>query len=354
LNSDIAQRRLRNQQLVRSTLRRPEDVVAWLGAVQAQDYPGAKWAISQRTTTGVTDAAIDEAFNAGTILRTHVMRPTWHFVMPADIRRMLRLTGPRVHARSAPYHRKLGLDNATFARSHTVLEGALRGGQYLTRAELGAALRKARIAIDGLRFAFVMMHAELEAVICSGPKRGKQFTYALLDERVPTATIVDRDEALAALTTRYFTSHGPATVRDYSWWSGLTVQEARAGLEMTGSTLAHEVVDGRTYWFVPTKSARRHPPPVVHLLPNYDEHLIAYRDRGPMLSAPSSDHGLFTHQLVIDGLLAGAWRRAPGTRTVGIDVLPYRRLTKAESRALDEAVERYSRFLNASVTLCTL
>ena len=250
----ILSQRLRNQKLVRSDLRDPVEIIAWLGAVQSQDYPGAKWALKLRVhgSPGFSDADLDRAFDEGAILRTHVLRPTWHFVAPADIRWMQALTGPRVQARSDPYCRKLGLDKAVLARSRRVLERSLGGGKHLTRAALGAALTRAGITVDNLGLSFLMMAAELDQVICSGPRQGKQFTYALLDERAPRARVLEADEALAELTKRYYASHGPATVRDFVWWSGLTVKQAKAGLEMVGRAAASETVDGVTYWSVPS------------------------------------------------------------------------------------------------------
>lgn len=173
--------RLHNQHLARAKLASPNAVVAWMGAVQSQDYVGAKWAVGQRMQ-GATDATLDRAFADGTILRTHIMRPTWHFVAPADIRWLLALTAPRVNATNAYYYRKFGLDDAILARSNAVLTSTLRGGAQRTRTELASVLQEAGIATDDLRLGLIIMHAELDAVICSGARRGKQFTYALLDE----------------------------------------------------------------------------------------------------------------------------------------------------------------------------
>lgn len=347
---DVIGRRLRNQKLSRTDVREPADVVAWLGAVQAQDYAGAKWALGLRTK-GVTDADVDRAFNDGAILRTHVMRPTWHFVAPADIRWLLALTAPRVHACNAHYYRKSGLDEKLFARSRAVLERALQGGKHLTRTELASALRRAGIVADGMRLAYVMMHAELSGAICSGPRRGNQFTYALLEERVARAKAIRRDEALAELTRRYVTSHGPVTVRDYAWWSGLSMREAKEGLEMVRPVFAREVIDGRTYWFVESQPAGRRPSSSAYLLPNYDEYLIAYKDRGPVIHTASAADGVvrlrdaFFHHLVIDGRLAGSWRRTVKAGRVFIQVAPYQRLTSAAALAVAAARERYGRFM---------
>jgi hypothetical protein len=214
--------------------------VRWLGAAQSQDYHPAKWSVAERTG-GVGDATMDRAFADGTILRTHILRPTWHFVLPADIRWLLQLTAPRVHALNAYPYRRLGLDDAVLAKSAALLAGALRGGNQRTRKELGAVLEGAGVATDGFRLAYILMHAELNGLVCSGAPRGRQHTYALLDERAERRT---RDEALAKLTLRYFTSHGPATAKDLRWWSSLTAADVATGLELVGSQLGREVVDG--------------------------------------------------------------------------------------------------------------
>ena len=198
--------------------------------MQSQDYPGAKWAIGLRAD--VTDEDVERACDDGAIIRTHILRQTWHFIARDDIRWMLALSGPRVNAVNAHYYRKMKLDERTFSRSRTVVERVLRDRQHLTRPELKAALGRAGIVADGPRLAFLIMRIELDAVVCSGPRHGGQLTYALLEERVPRAKSLDRDAALAELARRYFASHGPATLRDYVWWSGLTVRDAKAGIDL--------------------------------------------------------------------------------------------------------------------------
>jgi hypothetical protein len=351
---DLVRERLRNQKLLQSEFRKADEAVAWLGAVQSQEYAGAKWALGQRAT-GLTDPDIEDAFNRGTILRTHVLRPTWHFVARADIKWLLELSGPRVHAVSAHYYRTMEL-NELFSRSRKVFERALAGGKHLTRSELARALEKAGIHAKGPRLAYLVMHSELNAVICSGPRLGKQFTYALFDERAPNARSLSRDEALAELTRRYFNSHGPATLRDYVWWSGLTVREARAGLEMIKPKLVQEAMDGLVYWFPPSTSPTRRARSTVHLLPVYDEHLIAYKDRDIVLdeSCPRVPWFLgaeFPNQLVINGRITGAWRRTLDANGVHIEVTPFRPLERIERRGLEGAAERHRQFMNAPVTL---
>ena len=268
--NDVVRRRLANQRLSRSSFRTPAEVVSWLGAMQSQDYAGAKWAIGLRAN--VTDDDVERACDEGAIIRTHILRQTWHFVARDDIRWLLALSGPRVNAVNAHYYRKMDLDERTFARSRTVIERALRDGQHLTRPELKAALARAGIQAEGPRLAFLIMRAELDAVVCSGPRRGGQLTYALLEERVPRAKSLDRDAALAELARRYFASHGPATLKDFVWWSGLTVRDARAGIDLAGTALTREQVDGLTYWSVDGPAPRAMQSPTAFLLPNYDEY----------------------------------------------------------------------------------
>src|SRR6266705_1771215 len=307
---DIAQQRLYNQLITRQTFEKAGDVVRWLCAVQAQDYAAAKWALGLRMQNS-TDEIIEQAFTNGTILRTHVMRPTWHFVLPADIRWMLALTAPRVLATIAYYDRTLGLDDTVFTHTNTVLAKALQGGKQLTRAELASVLQQAGIAIDNVqRTGHVLMHAELDGIICSGARRGKQFTYALLDERTPQARTLDRDEALAEFARRYFTSHGPATMQDFVWWSGLTVADARTGLEMVTSQLLYEVIDGQTYWFTSSTLPANDLSRTIYLLPNFDEYTVGYTDRSAVFDAADATKfdargNVLNHVIVLNGRVAG-------------------------------------------------
>lgn len=352
-DSSIAHHRLLNQRLIETSFEKPEDVVRWLTAVQSQDYAGAKWAIAQRVKE-TADKEIDELFNDGKLLRTHVMRPTWHFVMPTDIRWMLKLTAPRVNAISAYYYRKLELDDALFRRSNAAIARALRGGKHLTRTELAKVLKSARIEANGLRLGYLIFRAELDAVICSGALRGKQFTYALLDERVPECRTVERDEALAELTRRYFASHGPALLQDFSWWSGLTMADTKAGIEMVSSQLSHETANGKTYWFGTPGTTARTKTPIVHLLPNYDEYFIAYKDRSAsfdpsLLKPPLTKYDVLSaHIVILNGQVIGGWRRAIKKDEVTIKANLLVALNKTDSCALTLAAERYREFLGKS------
>lgn len=353
---EIIQQRLQNQQLIQHHFATSAEVVHWLGAVQAQDYSAAKWALGQRAA-GVTDEAIERACNEGTILRTHVMRPTWHFVAPTDIRWLLALTAPHVKAALAYNDKKCEITGELLARSHDIVTNALRDGQYSTRAELAHALERAGIAIDPLRVTHLVMHAELDGLICSGVRRGKQFTYALLDERAPQARTLDREEACAELARRYFTSHGPATLYDFSWWSGLKISEARASLAQVQHDLLHEERSDQTYWFAETSPHPRDlaTVPTVHLLPNYDEYIVGYTDRSAIYDdvhtgrLDARGNVLFTHTIVLNGRIVGTWQRVLTRSTVMLTLQPFLTLSQAERHAINETAQRYGTFLGMAV-----
>ena len=163
--------RLLRQRIAGEGLKGPSDVARWMGAVQAQDYPGAKWALGLRTEAG-TDSEIEAAFAAGEVVRTHVMRPTWHFLAPEDVYWMQALTASRVKKTLGSQFRALELDSALLRRCNALIVKSLRGGKQLTRAELGSALERAGIQAKGLRLTGIVMNSELEALICSGARRG--------------------------------------------------------------------------------------------------------------------------------------------------------------------------------------
>ena len=351
--SAIASRRLHNQSLAAPRFAQPADAVGWLGAVQAQDYAMAKWALGLRVANA-TDAGIEKAFNHGRILRTHVLRPTWHFVSPEDICWMLELTAPRVKAILSHYDRKLGLTATVLSRCHATMAKALDADGHLTREELARCLERKRIEARGQRLARIVMHAELDGLVCSGPRRGKQFTYALLERRVRKAARIDREEARAKLALRYFVSHGPAQLKDFAWWSGLTVKDAADGLESVKSQLARETLDGKTYWSS-LACAPKEKPTRSFLLSIYDEYTIAYKDRSALGGDRFAEMFLrmgnaLTAVLVVDGKIAGTWKRAIGKNTVDVVVRPLRRLSSTEKKAVAVAADRYGAFLGVPTT----
>lgn len=340
-------------------------MVAWLGAVQSQDYYGGTWAIGLRVR-GLTAADVDAAFDAGRILRTHVLRPTWHFVHPEDIGWMLALTGPKIRALNLRYGATIGLDARAFGRARDVMARALEGGRFLTRPELATALRRARVieaSATGQTLAHLVMAAEQEGVLCSGPRRGKQFTYALMAERAPQAIramqqtshhgvgrrgAAARDEALARLAQRYFTSRAPATVDDFAWWSGLTKSAARLGIAAAGIAKA-DVAEASP----PSDGAAgQH-----FLLPNFDEYVIAYRHRDALLNGASARNlGVWStmhypHYVIINGRIAGSWQRSIAQSTATVRLKMREPLSRPQLARIRTLAKRYAQFIGATESL---
>lgn len=349
----IALERLENQRLTGATFSSPAAAVAALGAVQSQDYYGACWALAQRTR-GTTEASVAKAFDRGAFLRTHVLRPTWHFVLPADVRWLIELSRATIARKMAPYERKLGLTPRVVAKSNDVLARALEGGPR-TREELGEALAARGVHATGEPLGLLMMRAEIDLVATSGPRRGKQFTYALLEQRAPKARSLSREEALAELARRYFTTHGPALLADFAWWAGLTLAEAKPAV-LASKGLSERVLSEKKYWSprarAPADAARSS----VLLLPNYDEFLISYKDYAPVFDPAVASklvprERFAAHLLVVGGQVVGGWRRTLAARGVVVEVNAVRRLTNAERAGVKRAVASYGRFLERAPSL---
>ena len=346
MNADFVSARLNNHKLADSKFKKPAEVVRWFGAIQAQDFNAAKWALALRMRK-TTNEQIEAAFNKGEILRTHVMRPTWHFVTPEDIRWLLKLTAPRVNVKAGPNYRKFELDAAVFKRTHKVLTKALQGRNYLTRPALKSALNKAGIdANDTIRLAHILLRAELDGVVCSGPRIGKQFTYALLEERVPAARMLERDEALAEIVRRYFRSHGPATLQDFVWWSGLTMEDATRGVAQVEQELEKVVINEKIYRGPRVSSLKSEY--AAHLLPVFDEYFVAYKDRQLAFDGEVSlsTWDLLGPTFIINGSVGGLWKRIISNNSMTIEINASRALTKAEKLAVSDATNRYLSFVN--------
>jgi hypothetical protein len=343
--------RLLNQGLIAAKHASISESVSWLGAVQSQEFTDAKWSVGQRVGT-VNEDDFDRAFNDGTILRTHVLRPTWHFVAAADIRWMLALTATRVKMCMRTNDRKLGLDEAVFSRSNNIIEQALANRESLTRLELAEVLRQNEFQLKENSLVHLLMRAELETIICSGPLREGKQTYALLAARVPQSKQFTQEEALAELTFRYFRSHGPATAQDFSWWSGLTLTDARTGLELNKARLSSERIDDVTYWFEP-RASLVNPPAELHLLPNFDEYVVSYTNRQALLRSAGqllAQGELLSHRtLIMDGQVAGTWKPDKTKAGTTITINTFSKLSNNELILLTQAVQRYGTFYGKSV-----
>ena len=342
----VAHLRIANQQMAGTLFTRPAELVQWMNCMQAQDYGMAKWAIGCRLRE-MSHVSVEQDFNDGKILRTHVLRPTWHFVCPADIRWLLKLSAPRVKAMSRIYHQKLGIGHAILRQSKKIITKALSKHRRLTREELTSILHKERINVSDSRVGHLLMDAELDALICSAGRTGNQFSYQLLDDIVPASGLPGYEESIAELAKRYFFSRGPASVQDFAWWGNLTLAEARKGLDMNKQHLQQVSVNGNDYW-VSAKS--QVPPPPVRsalLLPTYDEYMVAYKNRDDVLDPRFSGECSFglSPIVVYNGQVAGTWRRTGKKSEMNIEFSHFNGVpSQAKALAFAAAARRYLAF----------
>jgi hypothetical protein len=355
--AEIGPRRLHHQHLAGPPCADPVAAVRRLGCVQSQEYAVAKWSLGQRCAPGVTDADVQRLLDDGTILRTHILRPTWHFVLGEELGWIQAVTGHRVHVFNRYYNRQHGFDPTTAAATSAVIRDALAGGNHLTRKELGDALSRAGFEATGNKLAYVVMFAELEGLIANGVMRGKQHTYALVSERVPTPARLSPEAGLAELTRRYFTSHGPATIKDFAWWSSLTVAEIKRGIAACGDELTSAVVDGRTLWFA-ADAAPPAPPPAAALLQGYDEYVVAYSDTkfAYNLAGNAAAPGQYTenmmfHPVAFDGQVGAFWRRRAKPKLIELDVDLLIEPTARQRKALTTEIARFEAFVGVPVTV---
>lgn len=350
----LALARFRAQRLAATTLDRPEEVVAWLGAVQAQDYLGALWAVGLRLRAA-TEATVEAALAERAVVRTWLLRGTLHLAAAADVRWLLGLVGPRAVAASAGRTRELGLDARTFEKAGRLLRRALAGGGELARPAALQVLARGGVSPAGQRGIHVLRHLALTGVLCLGARQGKQQTVALLDDRVPPARALPREEALARLARRYFTSRGPATLRDFAWWSGLPAADARAALALAGPGLVRREVGGAACWGGEAGGAGRAGQGTACLLPGFDELPLAYADRGAHVEPRHRErlhpgaNGMLLPAVALGGRLVGTWRRTLARRGVSVEVVPFAPLGAAGERAVAAAIKRYARFLGVPV-----
>jgi hypothetical protein len=347
---DITRYRLHFQQLAKPIFDQPEQVVSWMGAVQAQDYFGGLWSVGQRMEKA-TETRVEKALIERKIIRTWPMRGTLHFVAPADARWMLKYLTPRIISRSAGLYNQAGLDNKVFAKSKKLLIKALEGGHQLTRDEIYELLERAKIATSNSRGLHILGHLAQEGLICFGTRKGKQQTFTLMDEWIPAFPMLGKEEAFAELALRYFTSHGPALVDDFMWWTGLTKKDAQTAIMSVGEKLTKEMIDGKAYWFPAVGDPGKINAGTAYLLPTYDEYGIAYKNRGEIITP--ADHkqlgSSFISGIAINGRVVGSWRRILTKEKVRIEVKTFGGFTKAQSAAIVSAGKRYGNFLGLPV-----
>jgi hypothetical protein len=340
--------RLHNQLIAQHRFKKPEQVVAWLGGMQGQDYPGAKWSIALRLP-GATDADVVRAIDAGKIIRTWPMRGTLHFVAAQDVRWMLMLTSPKNIAGSASRRQNLELDDKTLTRCREVFSKALQGGKQLSRDQMYAALEHAKISTDGQRGYHILWSCALHGLICFAATNDKDQNFALIDEWIAPTQEKTREEALAELASRYFISRGPVTLQDFIWWSGLSAAEARLGLDAIKSKLVHETMGKLTYW-MPTDISMPKEMPSAFALPGFDEYLLGYKDRSAVLDAAHAEqvcpggNGMFASTIVIDGRVVGTWKRVFKKAGIEITAIPFTGMSKSDKKSFVDAAQRYGEF----------
>jgi len=353
-NDQIAAQRLINQQITDSKFKSSEKLLSHLGPIQAQDFAMAKWAIGGRIP-GLSEAALDKSLEKGTIVRTHILRPTWHFVAAEDLRWMLELTAPHVKRLVNNYSQKLELTDELLAKTRKIIENALSGHNHLTRKEIMQILSENGIKTNEWRSTHIMFDAELSGLVCSGINKGKQFTYSLIDETIKKHQSFSGDEALAELTFRYFNSRGPATIPDFCWWSGLTLTRARKGVEMNLRNFNQFTKENQTYYFTGDFKESK-PDDTIHFLPAFDEFLIAYKDRSASMDTVHykkviAGYGIFKPLIIQSGFVKGTWKRTVKHDEVHIQLSFIDKVSKSEFEKFGTATAEYGNFLNKKVVV---
>lgn len=353
---EIANLRLVAQQLHTTKIKTAPEMVAYFGAVQGQEYGPSKWGLGLRLPAS-SELEIENDITAGRILRTHLLRPTWHFAAAEDIRWLLELTGPRIEAINQFMYRKMELAATDFNLGRKILEKILAGGNQMTRDAISAEFGKHKLKATGTRLVCLMMQAELDGIICSGARQGKQFTYALLEERVPKMPKKTRDEALLELAKRYFTSRGPATVKDFSVWSGLTVSDRKTAIAMMQNAFEAVTVGDETYYFDAAICSQKPQPDQLYLLPIYDEMIMGYKNRDAllqnMLRQDNKIDVVFDNMIIFDGQVIGSWKRTIKPKHIEVVSRFIAQPTKKQSAALEKCLKRFEEFHGLPVTYKT-
>jgi Winged helix DNA-binding domain len=345
---EISNIRLSRQQITGKKFQTPTEVVGWMGAMQAQDYTMAKWAVGVRLINK-TEKDIESSIDRGEIIRAHLMRPTWHFVTAEDYLWMLELTAPQIRTSMKARQVHLELNQVVIKQSNDLLVKAMRGGKHLTREEIAREYKNAKIKTSDNRLAHLLIYAELDGVVCSGKTVKGKPTYALLQDRIHHKKVYPREESLYMLARKYFTSHGPATLKDFTWWSGLTVKDAKQGLDSVKKEFNHEEIESETYWFSDQISNVAIKTNTVCLLPAYDEFLIGYKDRSASLTTvynknTISSNGIFRPLLVINGQVSGVWRRLTRKDYIELEISTFLPVKKEKSKQIKEVSGLVAKF----------
>ncbi len=347
---NISSLRSFNQQITGSKFKTAKEIANWLGAIQAQDYNMAKWALGIRLRNS-TEIVINNDIDSGSIIRTHLLRPTWHIVSSDDIYWIQELTAPHIKSSLKYRDKQLGLTDTIFRKCYKIFEKTLRDRNHKTREEIMQELINAKIAVDNNRASHIFLRAEIDGIICSGKQKGSKPTYAILAEWVPIKKRTYGDEALKELALRYFTSRGPATVQDFSWWSGLSLSNSKLALELNKPYLISDTIENKTFWFDDSSNLTNPINKKIYLLPAYDEFLISYRDRtASLLSIDNkktiSDNGIFYPTILIGGQIIGTWKRNIKDKHIILTINLFKTGIPDFSKILSKSASIYSEFYN--------
>ncbi len=347
---DISYMRLHNQHIKCASQKTPEEVVRHLGAIQAQDYANALWAIGQRTKSATVED-VERAIEAGKIVRTWPMRGTIHFIPAEDAKWMLKLSAERMLKLDSRRMDRLELTEENMEQCKQLFYDELSGGKRLTRPQMLNLLEESGISTKNQRGYHILWYTSIIGLICQGPVQDKQPTFVLLDEWIPNSKALSKEESLATFAKKYFPSHGPATLHDFAWWSGLTMKDARLALELAKPELISQEIDGIEYWMGEgTLDLQTTHQSSVHLLPAYDEYLTGYKDRSAVLTKEHAtkivpgNNGIFLPTLVIDGQVVGIWKRKLKKNAVEITLHPFMQIDGLEEKVVEE-VEKYRKYL---------
>ena len=351
--TDITKIRLLSQQIAQTKFQTPKGIVSWMGAMQAQDYAMAKWGVGVRLPNS-TDQAVGTALNNGEIIRTHLLRPTWHFVSADDIYWMLDLTSPKIRSSLKSRWKELELNETVFRKCNTLIEKTLGEEKHLNRNELVSEFKKNKIEIKDNRASHLLLRAELDGLICSGTTKDGKQTYALLEERVLKTKSLTKEEALTKLAMKYFSSHCPATLQDFVWWSGLSASDAKSALEMVKSDFIAETIATQTYWFTNSFSFMKNNTESFYVLPAFDEYIISYKNRsaafpGGINNKAVSNNGVFRPIFVVNGQVTGIWKRTLKKEKVLVETEFFKRPDKNVRNSIEKAFEKFGKFLEKKI-----
>lgn len=354
-HSDISHYRMVSQKLYKTSPCSPQEIVKHFGAMQAQDYAMAKWAIGCRCDS--SEKEIEEAINSAQIIRTHILRPTWHFVSAEDIYWMMELSAPQVKRFTISGAKKFGYDEKKLNQINSSIEKLLAGNNHLTRDEIMQELDIKKTSKEDFLSAAIMMHAELDGLVCNGKMKGKQITYALLEERVPKPkTKLSKEEALEKLALRYFESHGPATLSDFSWWSGFAPTICKKAINAIELQLNQITIDNQIYWFKKKGLELHRFRESVLFLPAFDEILISYKTREASFlpehqSKIFTNNGIFKPIILENGKVIGIWKRTFKKDHAKIETEFFNETEISKKHIIFEGIKSFEKYLDTKTII---